>query len=81
MFKRFVSYILVLVMVIGLLPGFTISFAASAEDDDISNMNALDALGIDTSVPPEGFDPNSTEIPTAETSYLWPPYGSCTLSG
>ena len=63
MFKRFVSYILILVMVIGLLPGFTISFAASAEDDDISNMNALDALGIDTSVPPEGFDPNSTENP------------------
>jgi hypothetical protein len=63
MYKRLVSIALVLVMVIGLLPGFTISFAAASEDDDISNMNALDALGIDTSVPPEGFDPDDTDNP------------------
>jgi hypothetical protein len=36
---------------------------ASAVSEDIGSMNALDALGIDTSLMPEGYDENSTDNP------------------
>jgi len=63
MYKRLLSIILVLIMLLGLIPGFTIPAFAASGDDDISDMNALDALGIDTSAAPKGYDANSTENP------------------
>lgn len=61
MTKRIISIILIISMVMPLLPTFTLQ--VSAETEDIGSMNALDALGIDTSIMPEGYDENSTSNP------------------
>lgn len=60
--KRVLSMMICLCMLIGLLP--TRVFAAdSTAGTDMSEMNALEAIGIDTSVAPEGYDANDTSNP------------------
>jgi len=61
--KRILSIIMAFSMVISLLPGDLFGNAWAAESSDISDMDALSALGIDTSVAPEGFDENDTSNP------------------
>ncbi|NTV89570.1 MAG: hypothetical protein HGA22_04305, partial [Clostridiales bacterium] len=64
--KRILAWLLSLMIVMSLFPAFTMNAAASSED--IGSMNALDALGIDTSKMPEGYDPNSTSNPYGQDS-------------
>lgn len=60
--KRFLSILLCICTMVGLLP--TIAFAASdSTTTDMSEMNALEAIGIDTSVAPEDYDVNDTSNP------------------
>lgn len=57
--KRILSIILVLSMVLSILPTKANNIWAAEEDVNVSEMDALSALGIDTSKPPEGYDPHS----------------------
>ncbi len=61
MLKKTISLILTMAMLISLLPSFPLPTAAAATD--FGQMNALDALGIDTSVVPEDYDPDSLDNP------------------
>lgn len=74
--KRILSLLLILCMIVTMLPTFTMPVAAAAgEDTDISDMNALDALGIDTSKTPDGVDLDSTDNPYGrDTSTVNPVY-------
>lgn len=74
--KRILSLLLILCMIMTMLPTFTIPVAAATgEDTDISDMNALDALGIDTSKTPDGVDLDSTDNPYGrDTSTVNPVY-------
>ena len=47
----------------GLFPGLAARVTSAAAGPANDEMNALSALGIDTSVMPEGFDPDSTDNP------------------
>ena len=58
--KRFLSLLLCLSMAATFIP--TAAFAAGTGTNTGSDMDALTALGIDSSAP-KGFDPNSTENP------------------
>ena len=58
--KRFLSLLLCLCIMAAFIP--TTAFAASTGTGASSDMDALTALGIDSSAP-EGYDPNSTENP------------------
>ncbi|MGE4484166.1 MAG: S-layer homology domain-containing protein [Oscillospiraceae bacterium] len=60
--KRLLSLLMAIIMVLSLFPVFTIPTLA-ATDNDISDMDALTALGIDTSEAPDGFDATSTDTP------------------
>jgi hypothetical protein len=65
--KGWVCLLLVLCMVAGdisgLFPGLAARVTSAAAGPANDEMNALSALGIDTSVMPEGFDPDSTDNP------------------
>ncbi|MCL1809547.1 MAG: S-layer homology domain-containing protein [Clostridiales bacterium] len=59
--KRILSALLAFIVVFP-----TGAFTAApvfAVDEDINNMNAFDALGIDTEIMPEGYDPYTTDNP------------------
>lgn len=59
--RKTICIVLMLAMLVQLLP--IIPLQAHAATEDIGSMNALDALGIDTSAMPEGYDENSTDNP------------------
>ncbi|MFR1050117.1 MAG: InlB B-repeat-containing protein [Lachnospirales bacterium] len=60
--KKLTANLLIICMLLSLLP--MNAFAApSGESADMSEMNALEAIGIDTSVVPEGYDANDTSNP------------------
>ena len=60
--KKLTANLLTICMLLSLLP--MSAFAApGGESADISEMNALEAIGIDTSVAPEGYDANDTSNP------------------
>lgn len=60
--KRLLSILLVLCMILSIFPtSFNDVWAAG--DKDISEMDALSALGIDTNSAPEGFNENDTSNP------------------
>ncbi len=61
--KRLLALFLTVCMVATMLPAVTLPASAAGGDTDISDMNALDALGIDTSQLPDGVDLNSTDNP------------------
>jgi len=62
--RKVLSLFLILCMLVSMLPAFTIPVAAATgSDTDISNMNALDALGIDTSKTPDGVDLDNPDNP------------------
>lgn len=61
-FKRRVSLMLCALMIITLIPISSVP-AAAEEVTGTAEMNALNALGIDTSEAPEGFDPTTTSNP------------------
>lgn len=66
--KRLLSLLLCLCIVATFLPtaAFAAGTGAAATDaatDSAPDMDALTALGIDSSTPPDGYDPNSTENP------------------
>jgi ribosomal protein S11 len=64
--KKTLSYILILTMLVAMTPPGILPVGLStveAAAQDLGQMNALDALGIDTTVMPEGFDPNSLDNP------------------
>lgn len=58
--RRVLSFILAIVLVLGLFPNFLWLPASAA--DDLENSNAFDAIGIDTATP-ENVDLNSTDNP------------------
>jgi hypothetical protein len=58
--RRILSLILTLVIAINLLPALTLSASAAVSGTE---MDALTALGIDTTQSPEGYDPYSTNNP------------------
>lgn len=60
--KKMISTVLVLCMVLSLFPT-NLNTVWATEDTNISEMDALSALGIDTSTAPEGFDENDTSNP------------------
>ena len=66
MYKSILKQILAITLAITLLiapvPAMTLPAAAETAGD-IGDQNALDALGIDTSLMPEGYDANSLENP------------------
>lgn len=61
--KSWMAIFLTLCMMVSLMPTFTLPAAAVSSDTDIGSMNALDALGIDTSTVPDGVDLNSLDNP------------------
>lgn len=62
--RKILVLCLTVCMMVTMLPTFTLPAAAATSDDtDISEMNALDALGIDTSEVPDGVDLDSTDNP------------------
>jgi len=60
--KKLLSLLLTVCMLASMLPAVTFS-AAAALKGDIADMDALSALGIDTSVAPDRFDENSLGNP------------------
>ena len=65
--KRLLSMLLICSLVLTLLP--VPAFAETGRTpSDISEMNALEAIGIDTSVAPEGYDENDTSNPYGRDS-------------
>lgn len=60
--KRRISLMLCALMIITLIPISSVP-AAAEEVTGTAEMNALNALGIDTEEAPEGFDPTSTSNP------------------
>lgn len=58
--RKVLSLALVLVMMISLIPSLELQATASPSSSD---MDALSALGIDTSKSPDGFNANSTDNP------------------
>lgn len=61
--KKYLSIVLTLSMIFSMLPTMSNpSYAASSPEKDVA-MNALDALGFDTSIMPDGFDATSTNNP------------------
>lgn len=57
--KKIISFVLVFVMFLSLSPNMNYTTAYGTEEDtSISEMDALSALGIDSSAAPEGFDEN-----------------------
>ena len=65
--KKLTAVLLALNMLLGLLPGQAFAAFGSA-GEDVSEMNAIEAIGIDTSVAPEGFDANDTSNPYGRDS-------------
>lgn len=63
--KRLISVLLALCMVLSIVP--PMAFATDS-DVDMSEMNALEAIGFGTSKPPEGFDANDTSNPYGRDS-------------
>lgn len=61
--KKVLSWLTVFVLVVSMLPMSAVSAFAGAGETDLSDMDALTALGIDTSLAPEGFDETSTDTP------------------
>ena len=61
-FKRVISALLVFCMLLTMF-STNFNYALAAEDTGMADMDALAALGIDTSTPPEGFDENNTSNP------------------
>ena len=60
--KKILSILLALALFATTIPAFTLpvqATEAAGAAGDIGDQNALDALGIDTSVMPEGYDANS----------------------
>ncbi|MFA9423208.1 MAG: hypothetical protein ACERLG_06500, partial [Sedimentibacter sp.] len=60
--KRSISLMLCVLMILTLIPISSVP-AAAEEVTGTAEMNALNALGIDTEEAPEGFDPTSTSNP------------------
>ncbi|MBC8535930.1 InlB B-repeat-containing protein [Feifania hominis] len=60
--KKLTAKLLIACMLLGLLP-MNILAAPGGGAADVSEMNALEAIGIDTSVAPEGYDANDTSNP------------------
>ncbi|MFO7941175.1 MAG: S-layer homology domain-containing protein [Bacillota bacterium] len=72
---------LIVMMLISLLPIFvTTTQPVHAADGDVGTMSALDALGIDSSVMPAGFDPDSTQNPYGRDSVMVNPVSELFLS-
>lgn len=77
--KRILAVGLTFIFMFTMLPQNTLAAVAGktaettemvdADLEDISTSNAFDALGIDTSVIPEGVDPNSTDNPYGRNTY------------
>ncbi|HZK26100.1 MAG TPA: hypothetical protein VFD00_00965, partial [Thermoclostridium sp.] len=61
-FRRTIGFILLLSMILSTMPGLKLN-AEAAVSSGINDMTALDALGIDISKAPLGYDPNTTENP------------------
>lgn len=61
--KKIVSILIVLIMVIGFLDYMQVESVAAPASSSDPNMDALTALGIDSSQAPEGYDPWSTDNP------------------
>ncbi len=63
--KRILCALLALCMVLSLAPSVV---HADSTDVDMSEMNALEAIGFDTSKPPDGFNANDTSNPYGRDS-------------
>ena len=61
--KKILALVMVFSMVLSLFPGDLFGKAWAVESSDLSEMDALSALGIDTSAAPEGFDEDDTSNP------------------
>lgn len=63
--RKCISLVLAFLLVFSMIPvsSFPVFAADSSGSESIDNMNALAALGIDTSKMPEGYDPNSQDNP------------------
>ena len=63
-FKRGLSLLMALVMILGYLPAQHVHAASNAEGGlEGQAADVFTALGFDTTVLPEGYDPNTTENP------------------
>ena len=62
LFKRTISFTLILSMMLSMVPFYDLKAEASVSAG-INDMTALDALGIDISKAPLGYDPNTAENP------------------
>lgn len=60
--KRVISAVLIFCMLISLI-STNFNYVLAADDTSMADMDALSALGIDTSMEPEGFDANDTSNP------------------
>lgn len=77
--KKVISILLIICMNIYLLPDFALTKAMAS--DDIGSQNALEALGIDTSQMPEGYDPNSLDNPYGRDTVTVNPVYELFVSG
>jgi len=63
--KRILSFTLAILLVVSMIPTISLPVYAASGTDEVTldNMNALEALGIDTNVMPDGFDGESKDNP------------------
>lgn len=73
--KRLLSMLLTVSMLLTLLPAVSLPVLATDSEDDASSYSALDALGIDTSQAPEGYDEDSTSNPYGKDTVTMNPVG------
>lgn len=61
--KRRISLILAIIIILSVFPTDLGNTFAAGEGTNVSEMDALSALGIDSSIPPEGYDANDKSNP------------------
>lgn len=83
MVKKTISLALIMSLFLSLLPAITFPAALpkAAASEDIGSQTALDALGIDTSQLPEGFDPHTTDNPYGRDTVTINPVYELFLAG
>lgn len=73
--RKLLSIVLILCMLSMTLPPMAMVANAAADNEESGEMNALEALGIDTSQAPEGYDPNSRDNPYGRDTVTVNPVG------
>ncbi|HRU41698.1 MAG TPA: VCBS repeat-containing protein, partial [Candidatus Diapherotrites archaeon] len=73
--RKLISIVLIICMISLTLAPMTMIVSAEGDSGENEEMNALEALGIDTSQAPEGYDPDSRDNPYGKDTVTINPVG------